>query len=248
MFIPSLLMLLGSTAAAITIPLDLGTRRTQATGTEHELIERQWAGKCTIGMDFENQYNWNSYIVGSDGRQTNNQASKSDYGSTGVKVEGRGSYGGASGGDYFIVGYTGRGFEPFWSCSVTFNGVTFDVASAPAGTCDFYNPRTKHGVSDSKSFSCRGHMLTLCSVVADLIVFRLDIVLAAPDIWRSNIQNWMVYHLSNRLILLGHISSVSFALLTTALEYISLSKVARNQALRTIPSASPRNPPSSFPM
>lgn len=215
MFIPSLLMLLGSTAAAITIPLDLGTRRTQATGTEHELIERQWAGKCTIGMDFENQYNWNSYIVGSDGRQTNNQASKSDYGSTGVKVEGRGSYGGASGGDYFIVGYTGRGFEPFWSCSVTFNGVTFDVASAPAGTCDFYNPRTKHGVSDSKSFSCRGHMLTLCSVVADLIVFRLDIVLAAPDIWRSNIQNWMVYHLSNRLILLGHISSVSFALLST---------------------------------
>ena len=181
MFVSSLLVLLGSTAAALTIPSDLETRRTQATGTEHQIMERQWAGKCTIGMDFENQYNWNSYIVGSDGRQTNNQASKSDYGNTGVKMEGRGSYGGVSGGDYYIVGYTGRNFEPFWSCSVTFNGVTFDVASAPPGTCDFYNSWSKHGVSDSELSSCGRRSLTFCSVVADSTASRLSVVLVAPD-------------------------------------------------------------------
>lgn len=112
-----------------------------------DLERRQWPGKCTVGIEFgatfvprpisggspqvvDSAY---SYILGSDGVQTNENVIQINDN----EVQGRGDYAGRE--DWYITSGGMDKYAVVDYCVATLGGVTWDSRNAPAGTCDIYS-------------------------------------------------------------------------------------------------------------
>lgn len=132
---------------SIMAPLALAAPAPNASPEQVEPLP----GKCTIGINKQDNFFWGGGGDNAGGNVVSNQAYGFIVGTNGDltktslhdgpedrQTESTGSYGGIGGGDFSVTTFL-QGVDPIMDCTVTFRGQTFTQSEVDDGTCDVYS-------------------------------------------------------------------------------------------------------------